>query len=552
MSKMVQTTKTTRKHHKFEKMNPVVNYMGGISYELSPIETLKMVTASSIFGEPQYYRVGEFEQKHVKDGFVTINKFFEDYSLFSIKDNDVTTSEFMEHIIDKALDEDFEATIRWAEVLRTEYNMRLNPQVIMVRAAMHPSRNWFNQQKPGVFSEINMKVMSRCDEPASQFTYYLYKNGSKNAIPNILKRNWAKRLENASKYEFAKYKNTGTGIIDTVRVCHAKSPFISELMTTGTIKATEDIQTWERLKSEGKTWAEILETTKIPHMALLRNLRGIFTEIDDLELCKKVINILKAGVKNGKQFPFRYWSAYKAIASNSKVNHKQTLLDALEECIDIACENMPVLKGKTMCLTDNSGSAWGTCNSEYGEVTVAEIDNLSSIIAARNSDEGYVGKFGDKLIVKPVSKRNGVLEQTKTMTKKRATDVGGATENGIWLFFDKAIRNKEHWDNIFIFSDMQAGHGGLYGTNSCIDAYKNAGYAIRNYYIDVAKLVDTYRREVNPKVNVFSVQTAGYNNIVVPEYGYRTNLMYGWTGKEVLFADKMIKLWDEADKQHSK
>ena len=52
-------------------------------------------------------------------------------------------------------------------------------------------------------------------------------------------------------------------------------------------------------------------------------------------------------------------------------------------------------------------------------------------------------------------------------------------------------------------------------------------------------------------VNVFSIQTAGYSNMVVPEYGYRTNIMYGWTGKELVFADTMIRFWDEKDNEKS-
>ena len=198
-----------------------------------------------------------------------------------------------------------------------------------------------------------------------------------------------------------------------------------------------------------------------------------------------------------------------------------------------------------MCLSDNSGSAWGTCPSEYGSVTIAEIDNLSSVITARNSEEGYVGKFGDKLKVYPVGKRNGVLSQATEITHGRSGDVGGATENGIWLFFKNAIENKEHWDNIFIYSDQQAGHGGLYGTDREQREYRKSGYCVNGMYVDVAKLIDTYRKEVNPNVNVFSIQTAGYNNVVIPEYGYRTNIMYGWTGKELTFADTMIKFWDE-------
>ena len=43
--------------------NQVTNFMGGISYTLNPLDTLKLVTASSIFGEPAYYRDGEFAHK---------------------------------------------------------------------------------------------------------------------------------------------------------------------------------------------------------------------------------------------------------------------------------------------------------------------------------------------------------------------------------------------------------------------------------------------------------------------------------------------------------
>lgn len=33
----------------------VTNFMGGNSYTLNPLDTLRIVAASSIFGEPQYY-----------------------------------------------------------------------------------------------------------------------------------------------------------------------------------------------------------------------------------------------------------------------------------------------------------------------------------------------------------------------------------------------------------------------------------------------------------------------------------------------------------------
>jgi len=538
---MAKSVKEIRKQN-IEK--PVINFMDGISYEMNPIDTLKMVTASSIFGEPSYYREGDRSNK-IKDGVYHVDNCMKEYSILDSSFEGMKTSELMEKVIDDALDYDYRATIEWAKELRHRYNMRLNPQVIMVRAAMHKERAIFNEANPGVFNEINASVMSRADEPASQLTYYLYRNGRKNKLPNILKRNWKEKLEGLNRYQVAKYKNEGIGMIDVVRICHANSEIIDELMQNGSIEIEENQKTWQNLRSEGMSWKEILETVNLGHMALLRNLRGIFSEIDDRKYCKQVMDNLKKGVINGKQFPFRYYAAYNAVKICQDINHKPIILDALEECIDIACENMPKLKGKTMCLSDNSGSAWGAIPSEYGTVKIAEIDNLSSVITARNSEEGYVSKFGDKLITFEVSKRSGVLMQSKAISSDRSGDVGGATENGIWLFFDKAIRNKEHWDNIFIYSDMQAGHGGLFGTNEGKKAYKMQGYSVKGDYIDVAKLIAKYRTEVNPDVNVFCVQTAGYNNVLVPEYGYRTNCLYGWTGNECVFADEMIKFWDK-------
>jgi len=543
MSKLVNSVKETRTEKVTKR---VTNFMGGNSYEVNALDTLKMVTASSIFGEPSYYRDGEFDGAKVKDGsFSFWGPLKDDLVIDGDRFNGKTTSAIMETVIDEALSENFGAVLDWAVELRTVYNMRLNPQVIMVRAAQHPARVEFNEKNPSKFTEAQKIVMSRADEPASQLTYYLYKNKSKNNLPNILKRTWKTKLESLNKYQVAKYKNTGLGMIDVVRISHAHSAVLDELMKNGTVAVDESDKTWENLRSEKKSWAEILDTIKMGHMALLRNLRNIFTEINDAEKAKKILDDLKSGVLNGKQFPFRYYTAYKMIEAAS-INHKSLVLDALEECMDISLENMPKLKGKTITLTDNSGSAWGTLNSEYGTTKVAEIDNVSAVITAMLSDEGYVGVFGDRLEIIPIKKRDGILSQVKKVSEA-GHGIGGGTENGIWLFFDKVLKTNEKYDHIFIYSDMQAGHGGLYGLHpSDYKAFSCNG----GHYVDVNALVKAYRK-VSPKVNVFSVQTAGYTNVLLPEYTYRANYLYGWTGKEVLFADAMIKFWDakEAQKQ---
>lgn len=546
MSKLSKAAEKVRENEIIHSDEIVKNFMGGDSYVVNPIDTLKLVAASSIFGEASYYR------KDVKDGRYSWKKDFSDSlleELFADYDGKSTTEIFTD-TIDKALEYDFKSTLELAVQLRNEYNMRLNPQIIMVRAAIHPKRQEFTKNNPGKFDEYNQKVMARADEPMSQLAYYIFANNGKKNLPTILKNSIAKKLSGLNSFAVNKYKNHEIGMINAVRITHANSKVLDELMKTGSVEVPEEKKTWEQKRSAGASWKDILSEDTFSHMALLRNLRNIFTEIDDIELCKETMKKLKAGVLNGKQFPFRYYSAYIMIGSCETVHHKPIILDALEECIDISINNLPKLKGKTMCLSDNSGSAWGCIPTEYGSVTVAVIDNLSSVIAAKCSDEGYVGKFGDKLIEYPVPKRAGTFELVRQISSKKDYDVGGATEGGIWKFFKKAIDEKIVYDNIFIFSDQQAGTGGLYGTYEDKKEYKNSGYSFRGY-VNVYKLVLDYRKMVNPKVNVFSIQTAGYNNVLLPQNSYRCSLLTGWTGKEISYAHQINTLFDELDKKNS-
>jgi len=82
------------------------------------------------------------------------------------------------------------------------------------------------------------------------------------------------------------------------------------------------------------------------------------------------------------------------------------------------------------------------------------------------------------------------------------------TENGVWLFGGNAISMGRHWDSIFICSDMQAGSGELYGINP--QDYRAIGCCVRDIYIDMKMMIQLCRKQVNPKVNVYCIQTAGY------------------------------------------
>lgn len=58
MSRLSKVVKEQRETAILQKDKVVKNFMDGESYVYSPLATLKMISASSIFGEPSYYRDG--------------------------------------------------------------------------------------------------------------------------------------------------------------------------------------------------------------------------------------------------------------------------------------------------------------------------------------------------------------------------------------------------------------------------------------------------------------------------------------------------------------
>ena len=137
----------------------VTNFMAGTSYTLDPLQTLKMIAASSIFGEPQYYRKSGFKKPESEQYFNRGTALIPDLLFRDLIERKTATQIFTE-AIDKALTFDFEGTINLAVELRKTYNMRLNPQVIMVRAAIHPMRQKYTKKNPGKFDMIISSIMS--------------------------------------------------------------------------------------------------------------------------------------------------------------------------------------------------------------------------------------------------------------------------------------------------------------------------------------------------------------------------------------------------------
>jgi hypothetical protein len=374
------------------------------------------------------------------------------------------------------------------------------------------------------------QIIARTDEPAVGLAYQRARFGK--PIPNALKKAWRDVLENASEYALAKYRQESREVklVDVVNLVHPKSEAVAKLSRG---ELSQSGTTWEAILSakgaSRESWLDALEV--MGHMALLRNIRNLLHYQVEPE---RFTDKLREGAAGGKQLPFRYYSAYRSVEAHAP----ESVLRAIEDCLTLSLGNLPRFAGRVMTLNDNSGSARGTTTSSMGTMQISTIANLTGVLAARRADEGYVGVFGDSLETFAVDPNESVFSQVEHADKLGA-GVGGGTENGIWLFWDAAIRERQHWDMVFIQSDMQAGHGGLFGTDP--NAYKEYQWT-NGHHIDVPKLVATYRKRVNPNVLVFLIQVAGYQDTIMPEFYDRTYILGGWGEGVLRFAAEMAGL----------
>ncbi len=493
--------------------NAHLNHEGGLSFDIKdPFTVLQISATSCFFGEPAFYVDGEsakatgraenFGYDYMGGGRYTAR---ENYGPALIETKGKNTRELMESAIDNALNVDIERTLKFAVSLRNDWLMRATPQVIMVRAALHP-----NVKGTGLIGKYAALIMTRLDEVMSQMAYLESVKGNLKSIPSRLKRAWSARLSNASEYELAKYKmaTRSVNIFDAVRLTHPSSEAIDKLIEGKVSLANENSKTWESIRSAGGSWKDAVKV--MGHMALLRNLRNLNAEG---ELNDTILTTLKGGVEKGKQLPFRYYAAFKAVGmKNGRV------ADALEECLEASVQyTIPRFKGRGLTICDVSGSMDATNVSNKSEMTFKEIAVLMSAITNRTFEKG-----GDTMLFATNTKFLEPRRKTSIFTEmdnmiKEGDRLGGGTN--IVKPFKDIINAKKEYDVIFVYSDMQCG-------------YEN----------DMPKLIKEYRSKVNKNVQVFFVNLAGYQDSLVPEFFAKTYLIGGWSDKVLQFADKIIGL----------
>ena len=443
------------------------NLAGGVSYSETPkLEFVSLLLTS--FVEDQFYR-------NASDSLTKLKGLI----------NSIDDKEF----IAKAL-----------IYARNEFGMRSISHAGIVE--LMRTVNGVNWTKQAVYN-----VVRRVDDITEILSYQL--NTYKKPIPNALKKGLAKAFSKFDEYQLSKYRgeNKEVSLVDAVNILHPKPNTVNAEALTKLINGTlKNIDTWEskltqagqvaesddeKAELKANAWAELISSKKIGYFALLRNLRNIVEQAPYLTSIACGMLTDRQLIKKSLVLPFRYLTAINELEKIPSPEARQILI-ALNNAVDISCDNIPEFKGKTLVVIDYSGSMGSGMNSYRGKGTL-----FGALMAKANNADVMI--FGDDAAYVPYNPQDSVLTITKNIMKHNvgwgSQSNDGEIRVGHGTNFNSIFtRIKGSYDRIIIFSDMQG---------------------LRGYYSPIIKF-NEYKLN-NPNVSLYSFDLAGYGTLEFPQ-----------------------------------
>ena len=328
-------------------------------------------------------------------------------------------------------------------------------------------------------------------------------------LPHSLQKGLKAAWKNFDEYGFAKYDKGSASVSmqDVIRLVHPKTKDRERKKLHAKIAKGElgSADTWEVLISgEGSTkenWEKAVK--KMPIMAILRNLRNLLDKEVSRETLDDVVDKLtnEKVIQNSKQFPFRFFSAYKAIEDHVD-RRTSKLLTALDTAMFISIKNLPLLDGVSAVFGDVSGSMDAPISGK-SDIRRTEVGAVLGAVASVISPDNVVGIFSDDFKRINFSQKDSILSRAKKM-------LGDGGSTNAYLAIEYLIRHKIKVDRIFFFSDMQ-----------CYDSH--------GYDESIHKQWKEYKAKINSNAYLYSFDLAGYGTTQVPEDDQHVLTVAGWS-----------------------
>lgn len=300
------------KTNKAIKKDPVFTFEGGKASHINAFEELSRATMSCLLWEDNFYESG-----------------------VSIADRitELTKTCIKAGLYDKVI-----------ELLKkVKFDMRLRHCPLWMIVAIYRAGQT-------VSKDVIASILTRPDDMGELISLYRLEN-PKAPIPNAFKKGISIALQKFDDYQLAKWnKDANYKLVDIVNLCHPKVTESIDKLVKGILPTPK---TWEVLLSAAgsnkdkkkEAWLDLIDTNKLPDMALLKNIRAM----SEAGIEKETIVSRIKNIKNGKLLPIDY---IRAAQTNPFMENEleQKFLDSFSKT---------KMSGKTAILVDVSGSMDG-------------------------------------------------------------------------------------------------------------------------------------------------------------------------------------------------
>lgn len=449
----------------------VTNYAGGVAYTQSDRIALLNAVVTSLGNDSTYE---SFNHKYLR----------------------------IEELVSKC---DAEFVAKLAVYARKNFNVRTLPIILLTLLAKKFAGSPYIRL-------ATRNTISRADELSEVLVAYARLNNHNNTkilnkLNNGIRRGIADAFHKFDEYQFAKYKKSDkeVSLKDTLFITHPK-PFNNkekELFEKIANDKLEAPDTWEvsrtsigqkKLSEEDKkqamkeSWSDLVNRNKLGYMAMLRNLKNMLLDGIDSDTLDKVLSYLSNpnNIKKSKQFPYRFYSAYKVIKElqdkgvdlsyknkNGGYSSSVTTIDlgneskyiankdiytniykCLETCAMHSVENIPGFDNPNLsiCIAADVSGSMDSKLSENSDMTLKELALLMSILVAKKSKNNDYLLFASKVGRADIGNSSkNVFELVNTLMNYK--DLGYSTYlNNV---FDELVNVYKKFDKIYVFTDMQ-------------------------------------------------------------------------------------------------
>lgn len=454
--------------------NTTTNRSGSVAYKMNDKERLVCAALTSMFCEPKFY---------------------------GSTDNDIVT--LATNLCQKG---EGEFVAKLAVYARTVFNMRSVSHVLTAIVAHETTGS-------GIIRTLVPAVCVRADDMLEITVAYEKMYGK--PFPNGMKRGLAEAMMKFNEYQYAKYNggNKEFKFTDLLRICHPKALTSTKAELFGKILSDtlETPYTWEvELSRSGNTkevWESLIESHRLGYMAMLRNLRNMYIkDVNMTPVLEKLADPVE--VAKSKQFPFRFYAAYREIDKFTQPKKNDILL-ALNKALEASVENMEKIEGRTLVAVDVSGSM-DNYVSKRSDVTCRDIAELFGAMSSRLCEDATVVYFNSAASYSwnPMYKKGYKVEHygkwDNIMANVGTHGRGGGTDMSLPLVYALDEVTDKPFDRVIYFSDNE---------NNMQQRTMQG-------------LADKYRRDKNPNFWVHAVDLQGYGTQQF--CGEKFNLIAGW------------------------